>query len=55
MSKECGRPAWVLLSGLGVSGELLAEGLYTEAGLDAQKLDKDFSTRQQLSWCFHDG
>lgn len=30
-----------------VSGELLAEGLQTEAGLDVQKLDRDPSTRQQ--------
>ena len=30
-------------------GELLAEGLQTEAGLDVQKLDRDPSTRQQAN------
>ena len=32
-----------------VSGELLAEGVQTEAGLDIQKVDRDPSTRQQLA------
>lgn len=30
-------------------GELLAEGLQTEAGLDIQKVDRDPRTRQQLA------
>lgn len=30
-------------------GELLAEGLQTEAGLGVQKLDRDPSTRQQAN------
>lgn len=40
---------WMLL------GELLAEGLQTEAGLDIQKVDRDPTRQQPTAWCPHDG